>query len=517
MEGHPKTDEDGLDTSTPPTGAPRGLERARPVDAPRRCFICLTDQDPSDPPGTWVDPCPCTLEAHQDCMLSWVTDCEHSNKPLLCPVCKSKIELEGHWDLVVAASDALHRRFTRISPFVLFTGVSMGVQFSLQLYGALALWTFAGKNSLLRFLMGPDMVIDTTRAGSMALVKDRVWKALAMMNVAPALLFGRLLPNLSNKIFVPAASLVSLPPLTSSSMPRLKADACKYGMYHIMHHDEFVTWPPSPRLAIAAFPYIRSIYYNLWWELVLPYEVKLNRQLAGLPPTEEREAVNRRADGEANVDGGVLGILQGIMDALDPDEPDQPGGHENQDLREQGEIDGNVQGEIMVELQIGQVELEGVVPVDQEPAREVEVEARVHDEPARAAGAAPANAGEQGQGHEALQAPLRRMGIGAFLSNVSNAIVSALILPGISLVMGEALRLVLPSPWTRARAGPAARPGLLQQQWGRSLVGGCLYVVLKDAVRVYAKSRRVAALGSRRVRSVDRRRRGRRGGDDATG
>lgn len=200
--------DDAAAPSLPPA-AIEAITAARPPDAPRRCFICLTDEDPSDPPGSWVDPCPCTLEAHQDCMLSWVTDCERSNKPLQCPVCKSMIELEGPWDLVVAATDAVHRRFTRASPLVLFTGVSMGVQFSLQMYGAMALWTFAGKDTLLRFMLGADMVIDGRSAGNMRFVKERIWNALVMMNVAPTLLFGRLLPGLSNKIFLPAASLVS--------------------------------------------------------------------------------------------------------------------------------------------------------------------------------------------------------------------------------------------------------------------------------------------------------------------
>ncbi|KAM4067030.1 RING finger domain-containing protein [Hirsutella rhossiliensis] len=487
MEGHSTPDDDGLASPTLPPAAPDAIAAPRPVDAPRRCFICLTDQDPSDPPGSWVDPCPCTLEAHQDCMLSWVTDCERSNKPLFCPVCKSKIELEGHWDLVVAAEDAIHRRFTRVSPFVLFTGVSMGVQFSLQLYGALALWTFAGKDSLLRFLLGPDLVIDASRAGSVGFVKDRIWRALAMMNVAPALLFGRLLPSLSNKVYLPAASL--------------------YGMYHIMHEDDFVSWPPSPRLAIAVFPYVRSMYYNLWREFVLPHEVKLNRQLVGLPPVEERpNAGQQMADNQ--------------------DDVDQPGGHDVHHIEivhEEGEAHGHMEGEIMVELQIGEVERdEDGIPVDQELIEMAQIvehpepEADAHDGPA--APVAPPNQGnnadEGGQGHEAPQAPPRRLGIGAILSNVSNAIVGALILPGISLAMGEALRLALPKAWTKAsRHGTVGRPGLLQQQWGRSLIGGCLYVVLKDTVRVYTKSRRVAALGNRRVKNVDRRRRGR--SDDA--
>lgn len=189
-----------------PAAALEAINAPRAPDAPRRCFICLTDQDPSDPPNSWVDPCPCTLEAHQDCMLSWVTDCERSGKPLKCPVCKELIALEGPWDPVVALSDAVQKRFTHASPFMLFTSVSLGIQFSSQMYGAMAMWMFAGRDALMQFMLGPDMMIDGRHTRGLKFA--RVGNAAILMNVAPALLIGQLLPGLGNKIFVPTASLV---------------------------------------------------------------------------------------------------------------------------------------------------------------------------------------------------------------------------------------------------------------------------------------------------------------------
>lgn len=198
-----------------PTLPPAAIEaiNARAPDAPRRCFICLTDEDPADPPGSWVDPCPCTLEAHQDCMLSWVTDCERSNRPLKCPVCKSAIEMEGVWDPVVLMSDLVAKRFTKTSPLMLFTALSMGVQFSMQMYGAMALWTFSGKDAMMRFVMGPEMMIDGRRPAGLAFARERISNALVLMNVAPALLVGHLFPGWSNKIFLPTASFVCSTPL----------------------------------------------------------------------------------------------------------------------------------------------------------------------------------------------------------------------------------------------------------------------------------------------------------------
>ncbi|KAL7937320.1 hypothetical protein V8C35DRAFT_178767 [Trichoderma chlorosporum] len=472
----------------------------RPSDAPRRCFICLTDEDPSDPPGSWVDPCPCTLEAHQDCMLSWVTDCERSNKPLKCPVCKSTIEMDGPWDPIASLHDALQRKFTRASPFILLTGVSVGVQFSLQMYGAMALWTFAGKEVLLQFALGPDMLIDGRSPGALRFAKERIVNALVLMNVAPALLISQLLPGLTNRYFMQTASI--------------------YGIYSMIRNDNFLEWPPSPRMAMVAMPIIRKMYFSLWRDFVMPYEVRLNRQISGLPPLDpqqEADGARNRQDLERNGEGGFIGLLQNIIDVLDPDEEEPAAGADNDggeaqpvaqhEIRLEQREDGD---EIRVELLIEEV-VEDAVDLNGLPNNEQNGHARwdrAQDDNA--------NEHPQENQREAPQAPpARRMGLGGLLSNVSNSIVGALLLPGISFAMGEALRLILPRSWTTVPPrnhwlfgpSPSGRPGLLQQQWGRSLVGGCLYIVLNDAIRVYSKSRQVAAMQNRKVKNVDRPRR----------
>ncbi|OAA54673.1 Zinc finger, RING/FYVE/PHD-type [Cordyceps fumosorosea ARSEF 2679] len=507
----------------PAAAAADAITAPRAPDAPRRCFICLTDEEPSDPAGSWVDPCPCTLEAHQDCMLSWVTDCERSGRPLLCPVCKSAVEMEGAWDPIVALTDVVHRRFRRASPLMLFTAASMGVQFSMQMYGAVALWAFAGKDATMRFVMGPEMMIDGRRAAPLAFARGRIANALTLMNVAPALLLGYFFPGwMSDKVFLPSASF--------------------YGIYHVLHDDKFFAWPPSPQLAMAAFPYIRSVYLNLYNELVLPYELRMNRQLLGLPPVQPRQEPgqngNQNAAAEAaRAQGGILGIMQTLIDALRADEgDDEPRVGDFQiELRGEepdGQAEGEGDGDLMLEVIVEELDMaeaghgvrDGAAGADHADMPELADD----NGDANAAGdAAPApvvplaaqpadGAGDQpAANHEAPAAPVRRMGLGELLSNVSSALVSALILPGVCFAAGEALRLVLPKQWTAAparnpwmRHGSAgARLGLFQQQWGRSLVGGCLYIVLRDMLRVYTKTRKVAALSNRRVKNVDRPRR----------
>ncbi|KAH6949381.1 hypothetical protein BKA56DRAFT_607013 [Ilyonectria sp. MPI-CAGE-AT-0026] len=445
------------------SAAPQSLE----VDTPRRCFICLTDEEPSDPPSSWVDPCPCTLEAHQDCMLSWVTDCERSNKPLQCPVCKSQIRLEGPWDPLVALTDVVSSKFTRASPFMLLTSVTMG------------------------FMLGPELNVGGQNSRIMRMASERLGNALILMNVGPALLLGQLTPWLGNKI---------------SSLPL----HWYYGVYRVMHDDQFLAWPPSPQMAMTMFPYLRSAYLNFWREFVFPYEVNLNRQMQGLPALEPRpneEPANNQRAAQRNENGG-------------PDDDDEGGGDAAGQLRIAHEEGNDAEGNLVVDIVIEEVvdiveedvnefsddEQDGIEggwgrPADQPP---VQAAPELGREPAAAPADPPADVPAQHNEHEAPQAPpARRPGLGTILSGVSNAIVSALILPGISYVMGELLRLAMPRSWTTMPRNPwfrtagIIRPGLFQQQWGRSLVGGCLWVVMKDVVRLYTK-----------VKNVERHRRG---------
>ena len=141
--------------------------------------------------------------------------------------------------------------------------------------------------------------------------------------------------------------------------------------------------------------------------------------------------------------------------------------------------------------------------------------------------------------------------------DLASTVVGALIFPGIAAASGELLRLILPTPLTSFPSSssspsssfttttassifsssspsssssstslfssltgslgssrtsslwtswlglgifaPIKSPGLLQQRWGRSVVGGCLFVVLKDALMLYVKWRMARIQRERRV------------------
>ncbi|KAI0490040.1 hypothetical protein F4859DRAFT_509616 [Xylaria cf. heliscus] len=85
-----------------------------------------------------------------------------------------------------------------------------------------------------------------------------------------------------------------------------------------------------------------------------------------------------------------------------------------------------------------------------------------------------------------------------------NLITGALLWPGVCYGAGEILRHLLPSRFvTKPPSGPAT--GLLQERWGRSLIGGCLFVVLKDVFFLYVRYKRMMNRPYRRIKNSERR------------
>jgi hypothetical protein len=90
-------------------------EEGRPSQAePRHCWICLQDEGVDSPETSeWRSPCPCNLQAHEECLLEWITDLEspasggHANSKIYCPQCKAEIKIERPIELIVAITDLI--------------------------------------------------------------------------------------------------------------------------------------------------------------------------------------------------------------------------------------------------------------------------------------------------------------------------------------------------------------------------------------------------------------------------
>lgn len=90
------------------------------------------------------------------------------------------------------------------------------------------------------------------------------------------------------------------------------------------------------------------------------------------------------------------------------------------------------------------------------------------------------------------------------LGSLINYFAGAFLWPTVSYGMGKLLQLALPKAWVN-RSHSSSSTSLLQERWGRSLVGGCLFVVLKDAFFLYVEYRRALNRPYRSIRSINRR------------
>jgi hypothetical protein len=164
-----------------------GAAGAAPSD-PRHCFICLSDETDDAAPQEWVTPCPCTLEGHQECMLTWVASREGDRRRLECPVCKAPIKVSGPWNPVAALNEYWNSTVLGVAPWVLAGTTVAGVYAANFAHGIHSLATFAGPEAA-----RATVYTRWPAAG----VRDLRWSAAAAVaHLTPALVVLRLVPGL---------------------------------------------------------------------------------------------------------------------------------------------------------------------------------------------------------------------------------------------------------------------------------------------------------------------------------
>lgn len=194
-------------------------------------------------------------------------------------------------------------------------------------------------------------------------------------------------------------------------------------------------WPPSAALTFAALPYIRTAYNAFYHYFIAP------RKKAWLKALEPR--------------GGEHG--------------EGPANENNAAPVDHGEgLHAHV-----IEIEV-EVQLVAEENVPDRPPRVEQLD--VENLPAAQA-----------------QAPPRRRPqldiVGSSLG-LADKIVGALLFPAFSAAMGELIKFTLPYAWrTPPRIWERRSAGLLQTRWGRSVVGGCLIVLLKDTAVLYSRYR----------------------------
>lgn len=211
---------------------------------------------------------------------------------------------------------------------------------------------------------------------------------------------------------------------------------------------DYTMWPPLPSTVFACLPAIRSVYN---WGYHKAF-CELNKKwLAEVQPSHVQ-----RGDGQ--VDNGAQ--------------------TDDDDLQE---------GDMVLEIEVndhGRVENEG--------------------EGDGADGqAGNANAGQGQPENQHVQRILRHELVDSG-GSIGQTILGALVFPAVAASMGNLISYALPTSWLSYRSSTSGRPGLLSTKWGRSVVGGCLFVVLKDALLLYCRWRLATTHRQRRIMNFDK-------------
>lgn len=249
-----------------------------------------------------------------------------------------------------------------------------------------------------------------------------------------------------------------------------------YEQYFMVQHDirGLRHWPPSPGLTFATLPYIRSLYNEFYKQAFGDLEKKWDRAVMRKP--REGETADDVAEAQ-NAQAGENRFL-GVDFEMEivhrheehehepvPQPPPQP----DTNIQIQPPGPHAPEGDMQPEIQAPQQNAPQGAPQAARPGRENEWEFRRNISTAQ----------------------------------VMTTVMGALFFPAVSSVMGNLLKYTLPTKWVTYQSRTTAKgiqaAGLLQEKWGRSVVGGCLFVVLKDALILYCKWRRAQNQGKMKV------------------
>ncbi len=243
-------------------------------------------------------------------------------------------------------------------------------------------------------------------------------------------------------------------------------------------------------MTVAILPYIRAAYNEFYDRVCAPREKAWIKQIqprAGDPGGEEEQGENQEQVNDFE-DGMEIGLdLQvEIVEEAEGHEEGQPAG--NAPEEEQGQAD---QAQDRVEDQ-NQNQNQ---PAGGNHPHLPNLHQRLHEHRHRHQ--------QQRQNQHQNQNGAQGLVLNNFFS-LPQTIMGALVFPSISAAMGALLQVALPRSWTTPPGRWDRYPaGFLQSRFGRSIVGGCLFVVLKDTLMLYSRYRLAQDHKKRRVVDYD--------------
>ncbi|TAQ83240.1 hypothetical protein B7494_g8436 [Chlorociboria aeruginascens] len=454
---------------------------------PRTCWVCY-EKDTDDTPETspWRSPCPCSLVAHEECLLQWVTSQEASKpgempapKHILCPQCKAEIRIDRPKDYIVIATDKIRRVVKNLILPGAVTSLFGCLYTGSLVYGINTIHVVFGSEAA-RDILAPSNynrhaynILQGRPAAQAAVQFFSDWQPFLAASNSVAnwkLYFGlpMILPALVLSRTRIADNLFAILPIT-------------YFMFRIENRYD-LHWPPGPGMTLALLPYIRTAYNETYRYAVGDLERKWEKAVQRKPREgETEEEVAQAAARAADNDDPIFNVEVEIVNEGEVAEQRNPADREGR-LAPQN-----------VRRERGEVQ---IPPINQ------------------------AGGAQQQPNPQNVNAPER--GNWELRQNISTvslitSTMGALFFPVLSSYMGDILeatlparwvtkRLVEPSRWLPGRNNQLVSQGLLQEKWGRTIIGGCLLVVLKDVVTLYCKWKKARDFGKARIVDYVRRR-----------
>ena len=441
-----------------------------------KCWICFQDPSEDDPlvASPWRHPCPCALTAHEACLLDWIADIEAptgsrragTSTKILCPQCKSEIKLARPSSAVVDT----YRKVESLTTLAIIPGLAIAGSASLgllsQWHGILSIYQIFGPQDAYQLLrpLSDELLRPMSLTDSLSALAHH-WRLLVGPTLIPPIL-------ILSRTKLADGILPILPMIFFASKPdRLFVGSGKGA------------WPPSAALSFALLPYVRGAY-NAYYERV--WSDKEKEWLKQIRPRSgadaqaaeaEEDQGNQRQEQMAGIriEGGEdlnIEIDFGIVD----------------DWEENERVHREHAARMAHPLNAPPVDADGD---DAAPAPDIPDNRRQQER-----AAAPAQAPQNRERNPVLGA-----------ISLTRTIFGALLFPSVAASVGELLRIILPRSWValpliRGRWGVTTTQtpaGLLQTRWGRSLVGGCLFVVVRDALRLYVRWKMATMHRKRRV------------------
>lgn len=433
---------------------------------------------------------------------------------ILCPQCKSEIHLARPKDYAVEAFRAVERVGARlITPGALMV-LGTAAYRSCMVHGMQSIYAVFGAEDGYRILRPivrawarPPLELNLDNMPPHVVqrilwehIKDHLshWRLyVGLPLITPMLVLSR--TSLADSI-LPVLPILFFATQTHSHSDQSSLD---------------FTWPPSASLAFAILPYIRSAY-NAYYERF--WAEKEKNWLKEIQP-RNGQSQNDANDNDNNDDDDE-------DDVLNPDQIVEEGAEDDNvfEIRVDGDIwngwDEDDDEERPPNLpnpdNAPRAQQQQAPPLARPPLADAEPAAPPPDiqdnrdaiEPQGAAADEPnmQNPIPQPRRQQAHLQGERRLSFSP--TAIAETLLGALLFPTISSLSGEILKLALPKYLTTARVGlrGGGPKGLLQQKWGRSLVGGCLFVVCKDALVLYVRWKMAQMHRKRSVLDWDKKR-----------